>query len=186
MDMATKAGRKGQVFSIDVLFSILPVMMILGASLQYLYLAEEQMKTLSEESELDNLARGLADYVANADPTPRQEDCNLVSAIEEYSNNRLPERYVYHVMARSYYDYTSDPGHDLAYPNLICTGDDDKLWHDDLEQGENPELYGRYANVVYKNTASSQLRFMLEHDDAGNPIPGHIAGISFSVWEDKP
>jgi hypothetical protein len=32
---ATIRSGKGQIFSIDVLFSLLPIMMIIGASLQY-------------------------------------------------------------------------------------------------------------------------------------------------------
>jgi len=37
---------------------------------------------------------------------------------------------------------------------------------------------------IINNTASSDLRFMLEYDVDGYLIPGKIAGVSFTVWDD--
>jgi hypothetical protein len=58
-----KNQRNGQVFSIDVLFSLLPVIMILGASLQYLYLAEEDLKMVVGDSEREAAAQAMGDWM---------------------------------------------------------------------------------------------------------------------------
>jgi len=171
-----KIGRKAQVFSIDVLFSLLPIMMILGASLQYLYIGEEQMKTLSEGSYLETLVQGMAESIVSSSPPPEimEENCDgLEGSLSDYSST-LPAGYVYHARADSYFDAT-----------LQCDGNDDHLWSTVLEGNPPPPTRGKYAMWFYNNTAASELRFMLESDSSGDPQPGQISGISFSVWENK-
>ena len=177
MERRTGFGKRAQVFSIDVLFSLLPIMMILGASLQYLYIGEEQMKTLSEGSYLETLVQGMAENIIGTPSPPEimEADCvDLEDALDDYSNS-LPAGYVYHARVLSYFD---------GVPQ--CDGGDDDIWSPALEGNPPLRSRGKYATSFYNNTAASEFRFMLESDSSGDPEPGHIAGISFSVWEDKP
>ncbi len=171
-------GKRAQVFSIDVLFSLLPIMMIIGASLQYLYLSEEQMKGLSENSYLETLVQGMAENTISADPQPPLRETNCRELSDLLRNYPLPSGYVYHVRAVSYIDGIKR----CHNPDDNIQGDENRLWSNLLPVGPRSEN----APEFFKNTMASELRFMLESDDSGNPEPGRIAGVSFIVWEDKP
>lgn len=168
---------KGQVFSLDVLFSLLPVMMIIGAGLQYLYLAEEQSTALIEGARLETLAQAMAENVAAQDGKyVRTENCSeLNTTLSSAAQDFLPDGYVYHVQAYSYYDYGNP---DVGPPSTrLCNGSDDELWSSDLESN---------SFIQTNNAASSDLRFMLEYNaTSGNLTPGHIAGVSFTIWKNN-
>ena len=172
----TATSGKGQVFSLDVLFSLLPVMMIIGASLQYLYLAEEQSTALIEGARLETLAQAMAENVAAQDGKyVRTENCSkLETALSSAAQDFLPDGYVYHVQAYSYYDYGNP---DVGFPpTRLCSGSDDKLW----SSGLTPDSFNQVNNA-----ASSDQRFMLEYNTSGNLMPGHIAGVSFTIWKNN-
>ncbi len=177
--------RAGQIFSIDILFSLLPLMLILGASLQYLYLGEEQMKATARDGELEILAQSLSDSAITAmresgEAYVSAADCDsLESALEGAAEEVLPSGYVYHALVTDYGDY--EAGESVG--GDLCTESDD-LWSPQLEDGEPAR--GRFAHIYYNNPADSELRFVLQRDDSGEIIPGKLAGISITVWEDIP
>jgi hypothetical protein len=151
-----KNQRKGQVFSIDVLFSLLPVIMILGASLQYLYLAEEDLKMVVGDSEREAAAQGLGDYLM-AHYLADGFDCeNLADSLHNYNLVITTQNeYTHYATGWGYFD--------AAY---IC-------------EGNNEFLPITHPTKHTNNTASSQERFMLTE-------PGKIVGVSVTVFEDIP
>lgn len=177
----TKSTRGGQVFSVDILFSLLPVMMIIGASLQYLYLVEEDMKSIDSEIRLNDLAERLAtkyyrDSLASSDPYILQDqssgtsDCSeFESALSADAQNIIGSDHRYQI-----YIWTDSWGR-------IC-GDSDKLWSPPLI-----DQTGKFALDLVKNTSSSTVRFMPVYDDPTDKIiPGEIASVTFTVWEATP
>ena len=174
MNLKFNQRKKGQVFSIDVLFALLPMVMILGASLQYLYLAEEDMKVVVIDSEREMLMQAFSDAAMAEYFSLGEYDLDLYFC-DDYDNKwralyndiLKPVDYEYYAQVWSYNldNYPPDLGERLCNDTL---GD------------------YKYTLFVQNNTMSSQERFMLEEDpsSAGDPNYGHIAGVSFAVWED--
>jgi hypothetical protein len=158
-----KNQRKGQVFSIDVLFSLLPVIMILGASLQYLYLAEEDLKMVVGDSEREAAAQAMGDYLmAMHFDAHAVFDCGRMRGdLNTYNNSFLkviPGKNEYRHYATGW-DYTNGSSGDY-----ICSG----------------QFLPHFADIKQtNNTASAQERFMLSE-------PGKIVGVSVTVFEDIP
>jgi hypothetical protein len=152
-----KNQRKGQVFSIDVLFSLLPVIMILGASLQYLYLAEEDLKMVVGDSEREAAAQGLGDYLM-AHYFKDGFDCeNLTGSLHNYNLVITTQNEYTHYATG--WDYTNGSSGDY-----ICSG----------------QFLPHFADIKQTNNiASSQERFMLKE-------PGKIVGVSVTVFENIP
>ena len=171
---ANSRSRKGQIFSIDVLFSLLPMMMIIGASLQYLYLAEEDAKVVVQNSRLETIAQGMSGFVisnslASGDPYLKPSGCSeFVSTMNNYKTDLLPTGYSYFVKTTNYYNSSAG----------LCSGD--TLWS---ASGALSSL-GKDLLDEMNNTAASDLRFTNVFDSTGTIEPGKIAGLSFVVWED--
>jgi hypothetical protein len=116
-------GRKGQIFSIDALFALLPIMMIMGASIQYLYLAEEESMSLAMNSRAEVTAQVMSEYVIATQRVSdegyiKEEGCeDFMDALDEFTE-KMPSNYIYYVRATSY--TSPDIGKQL------CRGD--KLW----------------------------------------------------------
>jgi hypothetical protein len=179
-------NRKGQVFSIDVLFAILPIMMIMGASLQYLYLAEEQMAEVSINMKLDREAQTFSDYVVNkyyVSPFPiTKSSCADLNDTIKDADSFLGSGNAYYVYAKSY-----------ASDSRLCDGDDvaNVLWGNCEDAygccgatPTSPSCFYLLEFHEHRGTKGSQLRFVLEHDDTGGVLPGHIAGLSFVRWKE--
>ena len=153
--------RKGQVFSIDVLFALLPIIMIIGASLQYLYIAEEDMKTIAIDGQRETASQALADYAMARYLSGKEnyvigDECDDLQALIEEDLTDYNESY----FAWGYWN-----------GDRLCkdTSDYDKTW------------------ILFSNTtASSQERFMLKYDVSGEFEHGKIAGVSFIVEENIP
>jgi len=164
--------RKGQVFSIDVLFVMLPIMMILGASLQYLYLAEEDTKTLAINTQLETVVQDMSAFVIsemrdNNDPDIRDSaDCPDLKTKVDLIAGRIPSNNVYYVYVDSYFD-----------EKRLCATATDVLWSDPGVSS------GQWALQIDKESSASELRFALEHDSDGKLKPGKIAGITFTTWK---
>jgi len=180
----TKISRsgKGQIFSIDVLFSLLPIMMIIGASLQYLYLAEEDAKVIVQNSRLETISQGMSGYVmsnilasatsGDYDSFPSSSGCaDFVSLLDKYESTFLPSDppldYAFYVKAMNYHNTSA----------TLCSGD--TLW-----SSGSLSSWGVYILDEMNNTASSDLRFTNVLNSTGGIDPGKIAGLSFVVWED--
>lgn len=181
MKMRSKSGKRGQVFAIDVLFSILPVMMILGASLQYAYLGEEQMKILSADSQRQGAMQALSEHVMaeyrsspDGQPYVTAEPDYACGGLKDAIGNApgMPQGYEYHVRVEM---PSSSEEH-------ICL--DDELW----SHGGTQLLDAYYVGMESSTRlpGASGIRFMLEYDEEGRPIPGQIAGVSFTVWDADP
>jgi hypothetical protein len=155
--------RKGQVFSIDVLFALLPIIMIIGASLQYLYIAEEDMKTLSVGSRRDLASSGMGDfliakYMDNPDYVEGSDCPELQSLVDGYAVANDYSKYYF------VWDYNNE--------TRLCT---------------NTAGYNADWIAISNSTASSEERFLLEHDPGTGEIkPGEIVGVSIVVEEDIP
>jgi hypothetical protein len=157
-----KNQRKGQVFSIDVLFSLLPVIMILGASLQYLYLAEEDLKMVVGDSERESAAQAIGDYLMamHFDDDAVFNCSRMRGDLDTYKTGFLEV-----IPGKNKYTYYAT-GRDYSAAGLIC---------------EDPtEFLPPHAPIKQtNNTASAQERFMLKE-------PGKIVGVSVTVFEEIP
>ncbi len=173
---ARTKSRKGQIFSIDVLFSLLPMMMIIGASLQYLYLAEEDAKIVVQNSRLDTISQGMSGFVmsnaiASGAPYLMPDTCDgLEDAVRDYGTSFLPDGYSFFVKASNYYNLS----------DALCSGSDP--W----SAPASLSIYGKDMLDEMNNTAASDMRFTNVFKDDGTIDPGKIAGLSFIVWEDIP
>jgi len=172
----TTLNGKGQVFSIDVLFMLLPVMMIMGASLQYLYLAEEQAQSFVLNSRLELSAQAMASYVvsdfhSSGDPFVNTSNCQDLKSSLRDAENLFADGEPYAARVFSYFNNTA-----------ICKSASDDLW------GNCPgSCVDYYSLDLMNNTAASDLRFMIEYNGSTGVVsPGRIAGISFIRWEKTP
>jgi hypothetical protein len=192
-----KGDKKAQVFSVDILFAILPIMMILGASLQYLYLAEENLKEIDVNTELDASAQILAEFTINrlyygqsgSNVHVSETDCeDLEQILGNYT--WLGPKDAYYVYAKS---FTKDPDNNsLCHPPLQggIIPNNATLWGncennhsaDSCCTGAD-EIECYYLLSVLPDTTGSQQRFVLEYNDTGAPMPGHIAGVNFIRWK---
>lgn len=196
MTMASGSSRtgprsRGQVFSIDVLFSLLPIVMIIGASLQYMYLAEEDSKTLVRHSELQGAAQAMSEYTLSKfqgswnvlDPNDYYEPyvnstCNGIrDAIADYAAMTGDDK-SYIVLAESNFYPLNDLRSKLCGTfeagTEIC--------------GNFPRCNTEDADIInnqVNDTAASIIRFMPEFDDDGNLLEGHIASVTFTVWDKR-
>ena len=153
-----RAGAKGQVFSIDAMLSLLPMMMIVGAALQYTYLAGEQAQILAQDSSLESkmqLFSGnvMAQYVASGGPL----DCGKLGT---YANN-----------AGSLLKGDSPLAKDYLYD--VRVGKDQCV----IPPGE--QAVWRLDNL--QNPAASGSRMMLFSEGGSEP---EIAEVHFTVWKD--
>jgi hypothetical protein len=180
MGTGIRKSGKGQVFSVDVLLALLPLMMIIGSSLQYMYLAQEQSKSLVVNSGLEGAARAMSDYVvssyyASGEPYINGTHCKLLgdAADEAYDRFLSAGNYAYAIRV---YDYNEK--------EYLCNAPDETavspVWRC---PSAKPACD---SNVIYEisNTAASAFRLMPVYNDAETLLPGHIAGVSFAVWED--
>ena len=173
-----RLGKDGQVFSLDVLFALLPILMILGASLQYLYLAEEQATSIVVTSSLEKVVQGMSEQVKvslQADSHPKQDNCvEFADILNNYAGDYLPGDHLYFTDVWSYGD-----------DSYLCTDADEatyRTWSSPTFLDE----HGRFSLDYFNNTAASEVRFVLQHDASDAPEPGKIAGVSFTIWEDTP
>ncbi len=106
-----------------------------------------------------------ADVVVTADITLKSED----TGVEEIKNT-LIESYGVNIASNGDNSGTCETcgGEFCANAPIDC--------------GSCPSDY--FLLEMTNATAPSNLRFMLEHDSDGNPLPGQIAGVSFTLWED--
>lgn len=184
-----KRQKAGQIFSIDVLFSLLPILMILGASLQYLYLVEERSKEIAQGSSLEMHAQAISEYVMAEfkssgnfsgpySPFVRTDDCAYIKTSLSNAAGLLPTGYVYHARAEDYYNYASN------IPAPLCATDkaNNTLWPA-FTNLDSSFTTGKNAIEYINNTAASDTRFMVLFDSTGKMLPGQIGGVSFSVWK---
>jgi hypothetical protein len=164
--------RKAQIFSLDVFFTMLPVIILLGAGLQYMHLAQEGSKNFMETNQLEMLVETFSNnVVSQIDETnaPNGGDCShfktLLQDSEYLLKGHTDNEYYYHVTVKE------DTGTE------IC-GSSYELW----SNGLNP-LFGANAPTLIRDTTASEIRFIIQRDANGVPIPGKIAVLTFSVWE---
>jgi hypothetical protein len=147
-----------------------------------MYLAEESATSLTQHNHLENAAQSMADYVMSefqsswdsSDPNARyapyvdNTNCtNLRTSVNNYDQG-ISGSMAYNVRVTSTYDnselcgsYTA--GTEICNNYPFCqTGDSLNFMND---------------------TAASAIRFMPEFDASGNPIPGHIIEVTFTMWE---
>jgi len=182
MTIRTNTRKSGQVFAIDVLFSILPIVMIVGASLQYMYLAEESAMSLTQHNHLENAAQAMADYVMSEfqgswDPSNPSSyytqyidnaNCpNLRTAVTDYNESILGSM-AYNVRVSSTYD-NSELCRSNTAGTEICSN------YPFCQNGDSLDFIN--------DTAASVVRFMPEFDPSGNTHQGRIAEVTFTVWE---
>jgi hypothetical protein len=164
--------RKGQVFSIDVLFAILPVIMIIGASLQYMYLAEEDLKSMVLDNQRGTIAQGLSDAVmaeyfkeAKSGKYHIRKNCDdFETEVLNDADDILHSDYDRYIYAWDYYNNTEN----------------------DTQLCKDTGSYDSWFLLRTNNTLSSQERFMLMGNSSNTILPGQIAGVSIAVWEDIP
>lgn len=155
---------KGQIFSLDVLVSLVPIILLLGASLQYLFEVQEKTKFISEDYELELLARSTADFVITK--YNNSLDCARYASDVDFLLN---ENYEYYISA-NYYQFETGSGEKPA-GKRSCGGID--MWSAGLDAD---------SLAHNKNTTSSWKRFVLGTFD-GHLNPGNITEVSIAVWE---
>lgn len=102
MKLMQNSGRKGQVFSVDVLLVLLPITLIFGASLQYLFLAEEQMASIAQTNQREMMAQGAAAYAMAKYHAETRTDAFNCFDIDDYLGDvELPSGYDYHIQIGS-------------------------------------------------------------------------------------
>lgn len=158
-----RIGGKGQVFSIDVLFSLLPIVMIMGASLQYVFLAEEQMINSELGYQLDTSAQLMADYVVSKINSRDEASCHDISSyLDSYDSLFLGGNAGYSLRMQSQYG-----------TDRFCRGVD----LDNTAQG--------VSVISLTAMSASQVRFVVNHDADDKVIPGEIVSLHFMRWEDQ-
>jgi hypothetical protein len=164
--------RKGQLFSVDILLSILPIMLIVGASLQYLYLAEEETKSIAVDSRLESNVRSLSEYVMasmGSDEYPIDGDCSdLAGFLRDAESKVLDAGYLYHAEVDGYHGemFNCDPA--------------DETWSGSIAISESLKPH---SNIHFENSMSTMERFVLKRDAVGGIEKGNITSILFSVWK---
>ncbi len=162
-------GTQGQIFSLDVLLSLLPIMMILGSSLQYLFLSEEEMRAIDRGNELEGIVNSFSECVMAGvragGSLPQWGSCqDFANVVDDCGGKVLPSGYVYYVRARGLWDGSP-----------VC--DKSRLW-------SIPDDKAQYALEIYNTTSASEERYLLLSDGTGSVERGKIVALSFTVWED--
>jgi len=177
MTITSDRRNKGQVFSIDVLFALLPIVMIVGASLQYMYLAEEDARTLAKSSELEGIAREMSDYVmsnylaswtgvdGSYTPYLRNDTCQVLkTVVDDFADAR--DDFAYSVVVR-----------DRQINTYLCQSN--------LAGQEICDHYPQCNQAAWwlvNATSASVVRFMPAYD--GDTLDrGKIASVTFTVFD---
>jgi hypothetical protein len=162
-------GRKAQVFSLDVLVSLVPILMVLGAGMQYLFNIQEDSSVFVQELDLDSMASIASDYIMSN--LSHISDCERISEIVRLSGSErvLPDDYVYFVQVRTM---------DSKEPreNLVCNREE--MWSDSTI----PDNKWYFLISMNRNTTASYKRFMLGNTTA-HPSPGNVTEVSVAVWK---
>jgi hypothetical protein len=162
-----KSNRKAQIFSLDVLITLIPILLILGASAQYIFNTQEAFRSSQQDIELTSISRMVLNtLVAEMQSSgERFEDVDVITRAEALASN---ENYYY--FTQFYYD-----GINIA---RSCVSDD--YWSSGLDE-RSPQYF--------RNTTGSWKRFVLapnwEYPDAsGNPqFIANITEVSLALWK---
>lgn len=155
---------RGQIFSLDILVSLVPIVLLLGASLQYLFEVQDKTMFVSVDYELELLGRSSADYVV----TKYGHRLDCVQYNTDVGNLLDPDNYEYYISA-NYYNETNPSERPAG--KRSCGGI--AMWSSDLEVDS-------LSNN--RRTTSSWKRFVLGTFD-GHLNPGNITEVSIAVWE---
>lgn len=161
-----RTNGKGQVFSIDVLFSLLPIIMILGASLQYVYLAEEQLINSELGYQLDSSVQLMSEYVVSQINSEERVNCNDIGRyLNDYRNDVL------------------GPGEGYA---LRMVNQNEQAWTCQQSPGQSsffqnpPEDENSPGKI--KAMSASQVRFIANLDSPDSE-PGDLISLHFMRWK---
>ncbi|MBN2518395.1 MAG: hypothetical protein JXB14_06105 [Candidatus Altiarchaeota archaeon] len=177
---------RGQIFSLDVLVALVPVVMLLGVGLQYLYEVQEEMKFVSGDYELESLSRAPLDLMVskygNVIYCDEYEDY-----LEKFLDTRyLDDDYVFY-LAANYYTENIDGG---SKPEKIASCELEgptaspeavQFWSSRTDDGNSLDSESLLMN---KKTTASWKRFVLGNV-RGGLSPGNITEVSLAVWERK-
>ena len=166
MQKIKRSGSKGQIFSLDVLVSLVPIILLLGASLQYLYEVQEKTRFVAEDYELELISRSAINYVVT-----KSENVLDCAQYASDVDTILGDNYEYYISA-NYYESETSPG-DRPGAKRSCPGVN--MWSSRLDVDS---LYGN------RQTAASWKRFVLGSYE-GQISPGNITEVSIAVWETR-
>ncbi len=148
-------GAKGQVFSIDAMLSLLPMMMIVGAALQYSYLAGEQSQTIAQDANLESKMQLLSGSVmAEYVKTGGAMTCDVLG---QYLGDALD-------LLGDGYNYDVRTGPECILSNL---------------NGVESATATRWRLDDLQNPAASGSRMMLY----GEGLEATLAEVHFTVWK---
>jgi len=78
-------SRKGQMFNLDVLVALIPVMLMMGASLQYSFDVANKAESLSRGMELSSVAGTCAGYIVTGSHQPPASPANCTDYVTTLS-----------------------------------------------------------------------------------------------------
>jgi|GEM_PF-5315708 len=169
-------GRKGQIFSLDVLITLVPIIMLIGASAQYVFSTEQEAKHLSRQYELEFIARSALnnalDEAAREKGTVNRLAPMTATICDDLNNkviaamDNLAPDYEYYLDVRRA-DSQSYPGH-------VC----DALGVETWSTGDETTL------LTLTNSTGSWSRVLLTNDISSNPgnLPV-LTEFSLIIWK---
>jgi len=161
-----KSNRNGQIFSLDVLITLIPILLMLGASAQYIFDTQEAFRSSQQDIELTSISRMVLNtLVAEMQYSEeRFENVDVITRAEELAG--IGNQYYF---TQFYY---------VANIERSCVSDD--YWSAGLDE-RSPQYF--------RNTTGSWKRFVLAPnwdylDASGNPqFIANITEVSLAAWK---